>query len=175
MLSPYFAVAGIDKLRFQFFPSGYKDSTSDASMSKGMCSLFLHCPAGTTIAGLLSINLNGNIQKRPIEHTYMEAGSFGRTQFCRYDVIPTGTQDDHLIIALDVSSAQQQVISANNAPDESGVVKLVRGVDTKDAALSDTRVLPTLWTRSNVYGEKLNSSIKQEMDEAVHKPYHKKR
>jgi hypothetical protein len=37
-----------------------------------MCSLFLHCPAGTSIVGVLSINLNGNIQKRPIEHTYTE-------------------------------------------------------------------------------------------------------
>ena len=63
-----------------------------------------------------------NLQKRPITHTYTEAGSFGRTQFCRYDV--NALVDDYIIISLDVNEAQQQLVSQNNLPEESGTIKV---------------------------------------------------
>mmetsp|Transcript_11374 Transcript_11374/g.27774 ORF Transcript_11374/g.27774 Transcript_11374/m.27774 type:complete len:594 (-) Transcript_11374:870-2651(-) len=154
MLSPYFAIAGIDRLRFQFFPSGYLDPDENPAAVKGFCSLFLHCPAGTTVNGVLTINMNGNVQKRPIEHFYPEAGSFGRTLFCRYAVIPGAHPEDFLVVSLDVNSAEQKLQSTNNDPDESGTLQVRRGVS--DAAdLSEVRVLPTLWTRYSQIGQKL--------------------
>ncbi len=45
------------------------------------------------------------------------------------------------------------MVSQNNLPEESGVVKLVRG-HTSDTVLKDVRVLPTVWSRQNIFGEK---------------------
>ncbi|CAD7965873.1 unnamed protein product [Amoebophrya sp. A25] len=161
MLSPYFAIAGIDKMRFQFFPSGYLDPAENPQAVKGFCSLFLHCPAGTTIHGVLTINMNGNIQKRPIEHTYHEIGSFGRTLFCRYAVIPGSHPEDSLVISLDVNSAEQKLQSVNNEEDETGTLQLRRGVaDASD--LSEVRVLPTLWTRYSQIGQKLPLRVQED-------------
>ena len=51
----------------------------------------------------------GTVQKRPIDHTYKEAGSFGRTQFCRFDVnvdkSGSETVNDEIIVALDIKEA----------------------------------------------------------------------
>jgi hypothetical protein len=122
-------------------------------VQRGVCSLFLHCPAGVTISGTLSVNVNGNVQKRTIDHTFGDAGSFGRTQFCRFDM--SGQHpDDYVIIALDINMASQELQSINNSPEEQGILKMVRGIEN-NASLSDVRVLPTLWSRTNVYGEKL--------------------
>lgn len=113
-------------------------------------SLFQH-PQNISTSSIQHSTPGSNLQKRPISHTYGEAGSFGRTQFCRYD--QNSLVDDYIIVSLDVTEASQQVVSQNNLPEESGVVKLVRG-HTSDTVLKDIRVLPTVWSRQNAFGEK---------------------
>ena len=36
-----------------------------------------------------------------------QSGSFGRTQFCRFEVIPGQHPEDYIIISLEVTAAQQ--------------------------------------------------------------------
>jgi hypothetical protein len=99
--SPVFAAAGVDKMQFAFYPSGYGNVTD------GFCSLFLYAPAGCTLRCYLSIDK----QVREIQHSWEEAGAFGRTNFCLFSDQIMDLVDDTILLSLEIEDAQMEVSS----------------------------------------------------------------
>eukprot|EP00927_Polykrikos_kofoidii_P042976 TRINITY_DN37031_c0_g1_i1.p1 TRINITY_DN37031_c0_g1~~TRINITY_DN37031_c0_g1_i1.p1 ORF type:complete len:863 (+),score=130.70 TRINITY_DN37031_c0_g1_i1:313-2589(+) len=140
--SPIFAAAGIEGMQLMFYPSGYAGATD------GFCSFFLYCPAGVTVKCILQV---GN-QVRDAQNTFEDAGAYGRTNFCRY-VDCFDAHLDTLVLAFEISDIQQQLgassqhaIPADGAAEKSvvGAVKMLRVPGRQ--ALTETTVLPALWT-----------------------------
>eukprot|EP00933_Yihiella_yeosuensis_P071631 TRINITY_DN79853_c0_g1_i1.p1 TRINITY_DN79853_c0_g1~~TRINITY_DN79853_c0_g1_i1.p1 ORF type:complete len:726 (-),score=164.46 TRINITY_DN79853_c0_g1_i1:300-2477(-) len=140
--SPAFAAAGVDGLQMIFYPCGYRNAT------EGFCSLYLYCPAGTTVR----CNLFVGTQKRDTSGTYEQAGASGRNNFCRFDA-GVDTETDSMTLALEVEEAHQhfsQMEVSQQSP-HAGTLKLLRSsgkVNLKNDKdpLSDQRILPNLWT-----------------------------
>mmetsp|Transcript_9707 Transcript_9707/g.19415 ORF Transcript_9707/g.19415 Transcript_9707/m.19415 type:complete len:289 (+) Transcript_9707:1-867(+) len=132
--SPVFNVAGVDGIQLIFYPAGYMGS------SPGFCSLFIYCPAGVTLKGLLSV---GN-QKREANYVFPEGGAFGRTNFCRYEGIVDEVEDT-LLLVLEVEECRQDITTkVGDAPPIQGEVKLTK--IPNQVSLADTKVLPSLWS-----------------------------
>lgn len=154
MCSTVFSAAGIEGMQLIFYPSGYSGA------SDGVCSLFLFCPAGTTLRCTLCL---AN-QKRDASHTWEESGAFGRTNYCRFENIIDEVEDS-VMVTLEIEEAHQDVrakvahklvvpgdrrtqgqIDGTAGESIESVVKLARHPGSKVQGLEDTRVLPSLWT-----------------------------
>eukprot|EP00747_Dinoflagellata_sp_TGD_P210971 gnl/TRDRNA2_/TRDRNA2_84188_c0_seq1.p1 gnl/TRDRNA2_/TRDRNA2_84188_c0~~gnl/TRDRNA2_/TRDRNA2_84188_c0_seq1.p1 ORF type:complete len:805 (-),score=196.69 gnl/TRDRNA2_/TRDRNA2_84188_c0_seq1:184-2493(-) len=154
MCSSSFSACGVEGMQLIFYPGGYGGST------EGYCSLFLYCPAGTTLRCWLWLKQ----QKREAHHSFEEAGAFGRTNFCRFD--STVDEDtDSILVVLEVEDAHQdlratlahptvapgdtrsqgQLDGTTGGPIES-VVKLTRIAGNLSKNLSEVKTLPSLWT-----------------------------
>lgn len=100
--SPCFGAAGVDKMQLALYPSGYGTAVTD-----GFCSLFLYAPAGCTMHCFLSVAK----QVREIQHTWEQAGAYGRTNFCMFDHV-IDLVDDTILVTLEIEDAQQDVCTA---------------------------------------------------------------
>lgn len=149
-------------MQFVLYPSGYKNAT------EGYCSLFLYGPAGATLKCWLSA---GN-QKREASHSFDEPGAFGRTNFCRFESC-VDEAEDSILVVLDIEDAQQdwtalvkhpvlqpgdrrnikQIDGSSDKAIES-IVKLTKKpgqrASGKDANLIELKVLPSLWTATQL-------------------------
>eukprot|EP00933_Yihiella_yeosuensis_P028955 TRINITY_DN22714_c0_g1_i1.p1 TRINITY_DN22714_c0_g1~~TRINITY_DN22714_c0_g1_i1.p1 ORF type:complete len:772 (-),score=152.36 TRINITY_DN22714_c0_g1_i1:285-2600(-) len=179
MCSASFAAAGVDGMQLIFYPNGYEGATD------GFCSLYLYCPAGTTVR----CNLFVGKQQRDAHHTYEAAGAFGRSNFCRFEVgvdqntntinlaleVLEAHQDvaarvSHIAVAPGDRRSQSEIEGSPSGPINS-TVKLQRcagrttGGASKDSdPLADRRVLPSLWTaKSLAEGPTLNYSTFDEL------------
>lgn len=153
MCSTSFSAAGIEGMQLIFYPSGYTGAQD------GVCSLFLYCPAGTT----LRCTLHLGSQKRDASHTWEESGAFGRTNYCRFENVVEEVEDT-VHVALEIDEAHQDVrakvahkivvpgdrrtqgqIDGTSGDSIESVVKLSRHPGSRIQGLEDTRVLPSLW------------------------------
>jgi len=161
--SPHFNAAGIERIQFVLYPSGYDSAT------EGFCSLYLHGPVGATLRCRLCIGK----QMREVFHSFDDTGAFGRTNFCNWEsVIEEG---DFASVRLEIEEAQQDVraamshqgvvagdqrtigqLNGDDAPIES-VVKLTRTPGNRHTppgsagpGLEEQMVLPSLWTAKPV-------------------------
>jgi len=148
--SAVFAAAGVEGMQLLFYPSGYSGAT------EAFCSLFLYCPAGVTMKFRLSI---GN-QVRDCSNTFDFGGAYGRTNYCRFDILPD-PQDDTIKIVFEIEDVTQDVHakigsndtkpkakgSGNAVADASPVSTTVnlKRVPGKES-LVDTKPLPSMWT-----------------------------
>eukprot|EP00928_Gymnodinium_smaydae_P071824 TRINITY_DN55304_c0_g1_i1.p1 TRINITY_DN55304_c0_g1~~TRINITY_DN55304_c0_g1_i1.p1 ORF type:complete len:798 (-),score=201.97 TRINITY_DN55304_c0_g1_i1:98-2491(-) len=146
--SPIFAAAGMEGLQLIFYPSGYKGAT------EGFCSMYLYCPGGISVRCTLSV---GN-QTRDAHNTFVEAGAYGRANFCMYE----GTYDKQsncLVLAFEIVDIKQELSAPTThavkpAPDgterspTAGAVKMLR-VPGRES-LTETKVLPALWTSKSL-------------------------
>eukprot|EP00398_MALV-I-01_sp_L67-1_P000682 gene682-266_t len=108
VFSPMFHAAGIDNMQLIYYPSGYHQAVG------GMCSLFLSCPAGTH----MKCNLGLGRQVRPIQYEYQERGSYGRSNFCRFEACHD-VETDSVKVHVDFLECSQMFTSAA-AHDTSG-------------------------------------------------------
>mmetsp|Transcript_60100 Transcript_60100/g.135523 ORF Transcript_60100/g.135523 Transcript_60100/m.135523 type:complete len:750 (-) Transcript_60100:74-2323(-) len=158
MCSAPFNAAGIENMQLIFYPSGYGNA------SDGFCSLYLFAPAGVTLKCALWA---GN-QRRDASHYFEEPGAFGRTNFCRFDSA-TDTEEDTVLIALEVEEAHQDVqanvahpiVQPGDRRSESqingdlpnkvdSVVKLKRVPGKGVSGMEDKRMLPSMWAAKSL-------------------------
>lgn len=161
--SPAFNAAGVEKLQFVLYPSGYTSAT------EGFCSLYIYGPVGATLRCQFSIGK----QTRQILHTFDDSGAVGRTNFCNWEsVIESGIAADNVLIRLEIEEAQQDMraaithkevvpgdrrtlgqIDGSDTPGIESVVKLTRDPGSRQVApgssgpgLEEQLVLPSLWS-----------------------------
>jgi len=97
LCSSTFMAAGLEGLQLIFYPSGYADAKD------GFCSLFLFCPAGSTLRCWLSA---GKQRREAARVSFDQPGFFGRTNFCRFENC-VDVHDDSVLLALEIEEAQQ--------------------------------------------------------------------
>jgi len=160
MCSPHFSAAGVERLQFVLYPSGY------GTANEGFCSLYIYGPTGATLRCKLSLGK----QVREVCHSFDESGACGRTNFCNWASV-VDSDNDLVLIRLEIEEAQQDKTAAithsevvagdrrtlgqiegSDAPIES-VVKLTRNPGARrelpgsaGAGLEDQLALPCLWT-----------------------------
>lgn len=156
--STTFNAAGIEGMQLVFYPSGYSGST------EGFCSLFLFAPAGVT----LRCSLWAGGQRRDANHTFEDAGAFGRTNFCRLETA-MDEETDSVLLALDIEEAHQDVQATMAYPSlqpgdrrtqselegslpksVNSVVKLSRVPGKVPPGMDATCLLPSLWTSKSL-------------------------
>mmetsp|Transcript_4048 Transcript_4048/g.8759 ORF Transcript_4048/g.8759 Transcript_4048/m.8759 type:complete len:712 (-) Transcript_4048:11-2146(-) len=145
--SKEFGAGGILGLQFIFYPSGYFGA------EEGYCSLFLHAPPGTFIAG----NLQLGTQRREISHSFDEKGNYGKTNFCRLDsCFDANSPTDSVLLAFEIDEASQEdrhseehrqgtpntKMRATSGGNRSTLVSKKRA---PPSTLIETKALPTLW------------------------------
>mmetsp|Transcript_88847 Transcript_88847/g.287719 ORF Transcript_88847/g.287719 Transcript_88847/m.287719 type:complete len:746 (+) Transcript_88847:99-2336(+) len=163
MCSVAFNAAGIEGMQLIFYPSGYGNCTD------GMCSLFLHGPAGVT----LKCSLSAGSQRRDASHYFEEPGAFGRTNFCRFESA-VDPEEDTILLALDVEEAHQDVqanvahplvkpgdrrsqaqIDGDLPSKVESVVKLKRVPGKTMQGMEERRVLPSMWQAKSLSSDPL--------------------
>mmetsp|Transcript_25981 Transcript_25981/g.56412 ORF Transcript_25981/g.56412 Transcript_25981/m.56412 type:complete len:765 (-) Transcript_25981:7-2301(-) len=159
MCSVAFAAAGVENMQIVFYPCGYQSATD------GFCSIFLYAPAGCT----MKFTLFGGAHRRDATHFFEATGAFGRTNFARFESL-VDEETDTILLALEIEEAHQDVVARMAHPTvqpgdrrnlsqlEGAVPKAIESVvkmarnPTKltQAALEDTRILPSLWTSKSL-------------------------
>mmetsp|Transcript_44738 Transcript_44738/g.103472 ORF Transcript_44738/g.103472 Transcript_44738/m.103472 type:complete len:714 (-) Transcript_44738:61-2202(-) len=99
--SPPFAAAGIDSLRFHFYPRGHDRENQNHSQP---CALYLSAPAGVTVRGTLFVGSTS----RGFEQQYRYSGEFGgRGRFCSLE--SQHDCQDAVTLAVEIAEAEAQL------------------------------------------------------------------
>mmetsp|Transcript_51046 Transcript_51046/g.94404 ORF Transcript_51046/g.94404 Transcript_51046/m.94404 type:complete len:707 (+) Transcript_51046:121-2241(+) len=99
--SPPFAAAGVDSMRFHFYPRGHDRENHNHSQP---CALYLSAPAGVTIRGTLFVGSTS----RGFEQQYRTSGEFGgRPKFCSLE--SQHDCQDAVVLAVEIAEAETQL------------------------------------------------------------------
>jgi len=93
-----FDAFGIESMQLLFYPAGYTGAT------EGFASLFLYCPAGTTVHCYLSL---GNV-RREVKYTYEEGCAYGRTNHSSFKKVVDDITDT-VLCCLEIVTAHQDL------------------------------------------------------------------